>query len=219
MKRRALDFFFSVGGVGIAVLLLVLGLVLTSNANFANSYVTDQLTDQAIMFPPAEALSEEEQARACVVANAGQMVTTGKQAECYANDFIGLHLESTADGMTYAQLGTPERELRGQVAEAEASGDPALASLQEELAEVSAQRDSLFRGETLRGVLLTSYGFSEFGVKADQAAAVAYAAAALMVVLSIGGFVHAARTKEDVLVAPVPALETIEQPERDLAGV
>jgi hypothetical protein len=219
MKRRTLDFFFSVGGVGIAVLLLVLGLVLTSNANFANGYVTDQLTDQAIMFPPAEALSEEEQARECVVANAGQMVTTGKQAECYANDFIGLHLEATADGMTYAQLGTPERELRGQVAEAEASGDPALASLQEELAAVSAQRDSLFRGETLRGVLLTSYGFSEFGVKADQAATVAYAAAALMLVLSIGGFVHAARTREDVPVAPVPALETIEQPERDLTTV
>jgi hypothetical protein len=49
----------------------------------------------------------------------------------------------------------------------------------------------VFKGETLRGLLLTSYGFGEFGVKAGQAATVAYLAAALMALLGIAGFVHA----------------------------
>ena len=44
MKRRTLDLIFSVGGGLLAILLLVLGLVLQSQANFADSYVTDQLT-------------------------------------------------------------------------------------------------------------------------------------------------------------------------------
>jgi hypothetical protein len=191
MKRRTLDLMFSIGGLGLAVLLLVVGLVLTSNANFANNYVHDQLSEQNITFKTVDALTDEERQSACLVDYAGQRLTTGKQAECYANDFIGLHLQSTADGMTYAELGEPQSQLRARVGQAEADGDPALPELQQQLAEVSAQRETLFKGETLRGLLLTSYGFSEFGVKAGQAAIVAYLAAALLGLLAIAGFVHA----------------------------
>ena len=49
----------------------------------------------------------------------------------------------------------------------------------------------MFKGETLRGLLLTSYGFSEFGTKAGQAATVAYLAAGLMLLLALAGFIHA----------------------------
>jgi hypothetical protein len=66
-----------------------------------------------------------------------------------------------------------------------------VADLQKQLAEVNGQRDSVFKGETLRGLLLTSFGFSEFGAKAGQAALVAYLAAGLLLLLSIFGFVHA----------------------------
>jgi hypothetical protein len=191
MKRRTLDLMFSIGGLGLAVLLLVVGLVLTSNANFANNYVRDQLSEQNITFKTVDALTDEERQSACLVDYAGQRLTTGKQAECYANDFIGLHLQSTADGMTYAELGEPQSQLRARVGQAEADGDPALPELQQQLADVSAQRETLFKGETLRGLLLTSYGFSEFGVKAGQAAIVAYLAAALLGLLAIVGFVHA----------------------------
>jgi hypothetical protein len=191
MKRRTLDLMFSIGGLGLAVLLLVVGLVLTSNANFANNYVRDQLSEQNITFKTVDALTDEERQSECLVDYAGQRLTTGKQAECYANDFIGLHLQSTADGMTYAELGEPQSQLRARVGQAEADGDPALPELQQQLADVSAQRETLFKGETLRGLLLTSYGFSEFGVKAGQAAIVAYLAAALLGLLAIVGFVHA----------------------------
>ena len=43
MKRRTLDIIFSIGGATLAVLVLVLGLVLRSNAVFAKDYVHDQL--------------------------------------------------------------------------------------------------------------------------------------------------------------------------------
>jgi hypothetical protein len=52
---------------------------------------------------------------------------------------------------------------------------------------VSAQRETVFKGETLRGLLLTSYGFSEFGAKAGQAATVAFLASFLMLLLAIAG--------------------------------
>jgi hypothetical protein len=205
MKRRTLDILFSVGGLVLAGLLVVAGVVLTSNASFANTYVRDQLSAQNITFKSAETLTAEERARPCLVEFAGQKLTTGKQAECYANDFIGLHLESTAGGKTYAELGVPQTQLRAQVAEAQKAGNTEqVASLQKQLAEVTGQRETVFKGETLRGLLLTSFGFSEFGRKAEQAAYVAYLAALLMLLLAVAGLVHAFVTPKN---APFAAVE------------
>jgi len=208
MKRRTLDILFSVGGLVLAGLLVAIGIVLTSNANFANNYVRDQLSQQNITFKTADTLTAEEREQPCVVQYAGQKLTTGKQAECYANNFIGLHLKSIANGQTYAGLGAPQTSLRNQVAEAQKNNDPALADLQKQLADVSAQRETLFKGETLRGLLLTSYGFSEFGVKAAQGAIVAYLAAALLALLAIAGFVHALVTPKTVAFAAPDASRT-----------
>jgi hypothetical protein len=194
MKRRTLDIVVSLGGVMLAGLLLVAGIVLTSNANFANDYVKTQLSAQNITFKPAATLTDEEKTSACLVKYAGQKLTTGKQAECYANEFIGLHLKSTAGGKTYAELGAVQTGLRTQVAEAQKNNDPQLADLQKQLTQATADRETVFKGETLRGLLLTSYGFSEFGTKAAQAATVAYLAAALLALLGIAGFIHAFAT-------------------------
>ncbi|TCN29260.1 hypothetical protein EV644_13922 [Kribbella orskensis] len=191
MQRRTLDILFSVGGLVLAALLLVIGIVFTNNANFANDYVTNQLSQQNITFKNADTLTDEEKQSECVVENAGQKLTKGKQAECYANDFIGLHLKSTANGATYAELGGPQAELRTKVADAEKANDPNLGNLQKQLEEITAQRDTVFKGETLRGLLLTSYGFSEFGTKAGQAAVVAFIGAGVLALLAIAGFVHA----------------------------
>jgi len=194
MKRRTLDFLFSVGGLVLAGLLLAIAVVLTSNANFANNYVATQLSQQNITFPALSAMSAEEKQSACLVKYAGQKLTTGKQAECYANNYIGLHLKSIAGGKTYAELGVPQAQLRTQVATAQKNNDPNLANLQKQLDDITAQRETVFKGETLRGLLLTSYGFSEFGTKADQGATVSYLAAALLALLSIAGFIHAVMT-------------------------
>jgi hypothetical protein len=204
MKRRTLDILFSAGGLGLAALLLVLALVMTSNANFARNYVKDQLSQQNITFTPAASLTAEEKASPCVVKYAGQPLTTGKQAECYANDYIGLHVKSIADGKTYADLGAPQSALKAQIAALPAD-DPTLGALQGQLASITGQRESLFKGETLRGLLLTSFGFSVFGVKGGQVATVAYGAALLLALLSLAGFVHAFRTSKEEAFAPPQA--------------
>ena len=202
MKRRTLDVLFSVGGLGLAVLLLVLGMVMTSNANFAKTYVKEQLGQQQITFKTADTLTAEEKQSACLVKYAGQPLLTGKQAECYANDFIGLHVKTvTTDGATYATLGDEQTALRTKIA-ATAATDPNLATLNKQLADMTTQRETLFKGETLRGLLLTSFGFSVFGVKGEQVATVAYIVAALLALLSIAGLVHAFRTPKDKAFAP-----------------
>jgi hypothetical protein len=210
MKRRTLDILFSAGGVVLAGLLLVVGIVMTSNANFAKNYVADQLGQQHITFKTAATLTDEEKQAPCLVEYAGQKMTTGKQAECYANQFIGLHLQSIANGQTYADLGTPQSALQAQVTAAQQSNAPNLADLQKQLATITAQRDTVFKGETLRGLLLTSYGFSVFGEKAAQAALVSFLAAALLALLSIAGFVHAFVT---------PKTKTFAAPEKQKATV
>ena len=76
MKRRTLDVLFSAGGLALAVLLLVLGMVMTSNANFAKNYVKDQLGQQKISFKTADTLTAEEKDSACLVKYAGQPLLT-----------------------------------------------------------------------------------------------------------------------------------------------
>ncbi|MEX2256878.1 MAG: hypothetical protein WEC34_15675 [Acidimicrobiia bacterium] len=202
MQRKTLDILFSMGGLALAALLLVLGFVLTSNANFAKDYVKDQLTEQNIVFTQEKFLTPEEKQASCLTDYAGEQLTTGKQAECYANEYIGLHVTKVADGKTYADLGTPQRELQAKVEAAEKANDPDLPALQADLDKITGQRETLFKGETLRGLLLTSYGFSVFGVKGGDAATICYIVAGLLFLLSIAGFVHALRTPRDKAFAP-----------------
>lgn len=202
MKRRTLDLLFLVAGLALAAMLAILAVVMNSNASFAKRYVRDQLSEQKITFKTAETLTDAEKAKPCVVKYAGQPLTTGKQAECYANDFIGLHTDNTADGKTYAELGGVQSGLRTQLAEAKKSGAANVDELQTQLDEVTAQRETLFKGETLRGLLLTSFGFSEFGRKAAQASTVAWIGPAVLLLASLAGLLHALRTPPNVAFAP-----------------
>lgn len=213
MKRRTLDIMFSIGGIGLAAAALILALVLTSNANFSRNYVREQLSQQKITFKTVATLTPEEKAFTAERSNgliryAGQQLTTGKQAEVYANEFIALHLQGIADGKTYAELGPVGNDLKAKIAEAEASGDPTLPDLQAQLAEVTASRDTVFKGEMLRGALLSAYGFSVLGDKAAQGATVAFIVAALLALLSIAGFVHAFVVPKTKAFAPVETTTT-----------
>ena len=199
MKRRTLDFVFSIGGLALAVLFIVLGLVLKNQADFAKDYVHDQMAQQAITFTPEQGLSPDEKKATCLVSNAGKDLLTGKQAECYANEYIARHLREVNDGKTYSQTSNVNRELGGKL-EAAMKADPESAAtkeLQTQVDTVDAKVQTLFRGETLRGLLLTSYGFSIFGERAMQAAMVAFLAGFVLLVATVAGFVHALTTPED----------------------
>jgi hypothetical protein len=206
MTRRQLDLIIASGGALFAGLVLALGLVLKDQADFAKGYVRDQLSAQRITFTPAEELTETEKTwktgSRCLIENGGALLQSGAQAECYANYYIALHLEEAAaragyPGETYASIGKKQSALRTQVAEAKAKGDPAAADLQKQLDTVNSLRDTQFRGETLRGLLLTSYGFSILGERAALAAYICLGIAAVAAVLSAAGFVHAILTPKD----------------------
>jgi len=200
MKRRTLDVIFSTGGLILAVLALVLAIVLQAQANFADDYVRDQLSAQQIVFTPVERLNDEERQATCLVTYAGQTLSTGPQAECYANEYIGLHLTETNDGKTYAQTSTEARAAAAAADQAVEDGAPDP-ELEDQAEEVNAKVQTLFRGETLRGLLLTSYGFSIFGERAQQAAWVAFGVAFVLLLASIAGFIHAFTRSKDEVVA------------------
>ena len=210
MPRRTLDLIFAGGGALLGILLLVLGFVLSDQGSFAESYVKDQLGQQRITFAAADKLTDEEKnwkpGSSCLVANAGKLMQSGSQAECYANYFIALHVDKAATtagypGETYATLGGVQSSLRAEVAAAKAKNDTAAAeAAQKKLDGVNSLRATTQTGETLRGLLLTSYGFSIFGEKADLAGIVCYIIGALLVLLAIAGGIHAYRTPPEVLV-------------------
>ena len=189
LKRRTVDSLLIGVGAVTAVVLLAAGGLLTWGANFSNDYVGDELTSQNIAFPPAAAL--EEEGRTDLLPFAGQAVTSGPDAEAYAS-FIDGHLQDIAGGATYADLGTPERAAGAAVTEAKASGasEAEIATLQAEADQVTAQRGSLFKGETLRGLLLSAFAWSTVGRIAGIAAMVSFAAAAAMVLLVALGARH-----------------------------
>ncbi len=203
MKRRTLDIIFSIGGATLAVLVLVLGLVLRSNAVFAQNYVHDQLSQQQITFTPAAGLSPEEQNSPGLVKFAGQPLTTGAQAQVYANDYIAGHLAAVNGGKTYAQTSGDARAARAAATDAQANNAPNAAQLDKAATVLEAKVDTLFRGETLRGLLLTSYGFSIFGDKAMLASWVCLIAGFVLLLASAAGFVHAFRTPKNEAFAPV----------------
>jgi hypothetical protein len=216
LRRRTLDIIFAGGGALLAVLFVVLAYVLADQASFAHSYVKDQLGQQKIVFASAETLTQADKTWApgsvCLSDNAGQLMQTGKQAECYANFYIGMHISNAAiaagyNGQTYATLGTEQANLRAAIATAKTKGDTAAAdSGQKQLDAATGLRTTMQTGETLRGLLLTSYGFSIFGEKAAVAAIVCYIAAALMGLLATAGFIHAFVTpKEKTVFAVAPA--------------
>ena len=165
----------------------------TWGSNFAEDYVSDELSSQNIFF--ADAASLEEDGRDDLVKYAGEQVTTGAEAEAYAS-LINTHMQGIADGATYAELGGPQSEARAALAAAQEAGedDATIAELQGTVDELTGQRDSLFRGETLRGLLLSTFAWSTIGRIAGIAATIAFIAAGAMVVLVMLGLFHRFRS-------------------------
>jgi len=193
IRRRTVDTVLIAAGVVVAVVLAVAGGLLTWGNNFAEDYVGDELTSQNIFFPDAASL--EEEGRDDLVKFADEQVTTGDEAEAYAS-FINGHLESTADGLTYAELGGPLGEARDALTAAQEAGESeeTIADLQAEVDQISRTRDTVFKGETLRGLLLSTFAWSTIGRIAGIAATVAFIGAAVMVVLVVFGIIHRRRT-------------------------
>jgi hypothetical protein len=178
MRRRTLDALLTTGGLVLAAVLLVAGGLLTWGYTFVNNQVHDQLAAQKITMPSGEAIAEPA-IKPYLSKYAGQPLTTGAQAEAYANHFIAVHLQGIGAGKTYSQLSAQaqanpnDQKLAGQVA-------------------------TVFKGETLRGLLLNAYAFWKMGQIALYAAIASFIGAAAMLVLSLLGFAHLRRVDPEV---------------------
>jgi hypothetical protein len=178
VRRRTFDILAAAAGLLLAVTLIVSGVLLAWAHDFIGNEVHTQLAAQKIFFPPAGSPAIKAPEFAAMRQYAGQQLTTGAQAQTYADHFIANHLIKIGGGKTYAQVS----------AESIASpGNPAL----------KATAATLFQGETLRGLLLNAYAFATIGTIAGIAAIAAFAAAAIMAVLGALGLAHARRASPD----------------------
>jgi len=179
MRRRIFDALLTTSGLLVAVVLLVAGGMLTWAHSFVNTEVTNQLNSQQIYFPAkgSPALASKD-IKPYLERYAGQQLTTGAQAKAYADHFIAVHVAEMSGGKTYAQLS------------AQALADPTNTKL-------AGLVDTVFKGETLRGLLLNAYAFWKMGQIALYGAVVAYIGAGLMLLLSLLGFAHLRRVPAD----------------------
>ena len=178
MRRKTFDALAVAIGLGLAAVLLVAGGLLTWGSSFVSNQVHTQLSAQKIYFPAknsAEIKALPATDATAMNAYVGQLMTTGAQANTYANNFIAVHLSKIGGGQTYSQLS------------AESIAQPKNTVLAGEVATV-------FKGTTLRGMLLNAYAFWEMGQIMVIAAIAAFAAAALMLILSGFGLYHLRRT-------------------------
>lgn len=174
MRRTTFDTLMAAAGLVLAVILAVAGGLLFWANNFVSGQVHDQLVAQKIFFPPAgsEGLPAKEFPQ--LQQYGGKQVVNGEMAKAYANDFIGAHIKAIAGGKTYSELST----------EARANPDNQ---------ELAGQVQTIFRGETLRGLLLNAYAFGTMATIAAIAAWAAFIGAGFLLVLSVLGMVHARR--------------------------
>jgi hypothetical protein len=175
MNRGTLDKLISSTGLILAVVLLASSGALFWTYNFIHTQVHDQMAAEKIYFPDAgtKALTSLPGSDHDKVAQfAGQQLLTGAQAEVFADHFIAVHLKEIGSGKTYSELSTA------------ALADPTNQKL-------AGQVQTVFRGETLRGLLLNAYAFDTMAVVAHYAALGALAAGVLLVALSLLGFRHA----------------------------
>lgn len=190
MKRSALDRLVSWIGLTLAVVLLAAGVLLAVASTFVTGQVTSQLSAQKVTMPTKEAFGSLDPAdQAALEPYAGQPMTTGAQAEAFANHYIAAHLKAIGGGKTY-------EEISGEFIKM--TKDPNANA--EEMAKLGQTRQTMFMGETLRSILLTAYAFGTMALIMGIAAIAALLGSAVLFVLAILGFRHAKTATGDALV-------------------
>jgi hypothetical protein len=183
MRRRTFDAVATIAGLALAVVLALGGALLVWGHSVVNTDVHNQLAAQKIVFPAANSPEIKAPEFSAMHQYAGQMMTSGAQAEVYADHFIANHLREIGGGQTYAQLS------------AKSLAQPKNTAL-------AQQVQAMFRGETLRGLLLNAYGWWQVGQIMLISAIVAFSAAGLFLILSGLGFWHLRRATPEAEVLP-----------------
>ena len=141
--------------------------------------VQNQLSEQQIKFPPKGSPGLDPKEFPGLQRYAGQAVDNGPKAKAYADQFIKVHLKGVANGQTYSQVSALSQKNPGD-------------------AKLAAQVQTLFRGETLRGLLLYAWGWSVVGMIAYWTGIAALlGAVAVLIALALGFAAHERQVKRE----------------------
>jgi len=170
--RRNSRFTLAIAGFAAAVLLAVAGGLLLWGSTYVHNTVQNQLAAQQIYFPAQAAFAHPKAGTEItpsmipsVSQYAGQQMLTGQQAEAYADHFIAVHIAEIGGGKTYSQLS-------------------ALSMAQPNNTALAGQVATVFKGETLRSMLLNAYGWWKVSQIAYIAAIIAFALGGLVLLTS-----------------------------------
>ena len=191
--RRNSSLVTTIAGFAVAAILLAAGGLLTWGSAYVHNTVQGQLAAQKIFFPAKAAFANPKAGTEItpsmipsVSQYAGEQMLTGQQAEAYADHFIAVHLAGIGGGKTYSQLST------------EAQAQPKNTVLAGEVATV-------FKGESLRSMLLNAYGWGKVSQITYIAALVAFGLGGLTLIGSV--FALALGRRPEIIHEAIPATE------------
>ncbi len=193
--RRNSSHLIAFAGFAVAAILLVAGGLLLWGSTYVHNTVHSQLAEQQIYFPPQAAFAHAKAGTEItpsmipsVSQYAGQQLLTGQQAEAYADHFIAVHIAEMGQGKTYSQLS------------AESLAQPKNAALAGTVATV-------FKGETLRSMLLNAYGWWKVSQITYIAAITAFALGGLTLAGSVFALALGQRPEitHEAIPGPTPA--------------
>jgi len=197
--RRNSRLTLVIAGFAAAVLLAVAGGLLIWGSTYVHNTVQSQLAAQQIFFPPKAAFAHPKAGTEItpsmipsVSQYAGQQLLTGQQAEAYADHFIAVHLSEIGGGKTYSQLS------------AEAIAQPTNTALANQVATV-------FKGTTLRSMLLNAYGWWKVSQIMYIFSLIAFGLAGLAFLASLAGLTLGRRPEITHEAVP-PTRDTIKTP-------
>ena len=193
MNRKSFDKIASVIGLLLAGFLIVIGGILQYGGNFATDQVAAQLEPQAITIPAENGDPKvTDDVKKFFADNGEKVMTTGKQAQMYADHYIGFHMSEMP---TYAAASGANRAAAGALA-----ADPTNPELQAAAKQASGIVETVFKGETLRGMLLNAYAFGTLGQIAMVASYVSFAGGIIFLILALLGFAHLRRADTDSII-------------------
>src|SRR3984893_17460322 len=165
----------AIAGFALAAILLAAGGMLLWGSAYVHNTVQGQLSAQQIFFPPKAAFAHPKAGTEItpsmipsVSQYAGQQLVTGQQAESYADNFIAVHITNMTGGKTYAQLS-------------------AASLAQPNNTDLAGQVGTVFKGETLRSMLLNAFGWWKVSQITYIASLIAFALGGLALLASLFG--------------------------------
>jgi hypothetical protein len=185
----------------VAVAMFVTAGLLFWGGSFATDMVHDQLSDQRITFPAKGSPAMSAEDNPGLQRYGGQAVDNGPKAKAYANQFIGGHLKETNEGKTYSETSAQSRAARAEATAAKEANAANAADLDAKATVLEGKTQTLFRGETLRGLLLYAWAWSVVGRIASVVAIVALIAATALAALAVWGLLHGRRRRAVVVPA------------------